>query len=136
MLELYPGDGSTAHIQTLRNYLANFGLGGETIPSQKIMTMSGGQKCRLCLAAAMYRKPHLLILDEPTNHLDSESCNALIKSLREFKGAFIVVSHDEHLIANCCNNLFVVYDKKIETLKMAGKQGLEKYREDVIKGRR
>ena len=63
MLERYPGDQGNTHKMELRRYLANFGLGGDVLPLQKIHTMSGGQKCRLCLAAAMYRKPHLLILD-------------------------------------------------------------------------
>ena len=69
MLERYPKDRGNTHIIELRRYLANFGLGGNVLPTQQISTLSGGQKCRLCLAAAMYRKPHLLILDEPTNHL-------------------------------------------------------------------
>jgi ATPase subunit of ABC transporter with duplicated ATPase domains len=63
MLERYPLDMSNQHKGNIRRYLANFGLGGDELPTQKIHTMSGGQKCRLCLAAAMYRKPHLLILD-------------------------------------------------------------------------
>jgi ATPase subunit of ABC transporter with duplicated ATPase domains len=65
MVDKYPGDKSNTHIGELRRYLANFGLGGTVLPVQKIHTMSGGQKCRLCLACAMYRKPHLLVLDEP-----------------------------------------------------------------------
>ena len=64
MLERYPGDRSNAVKMELRRYLANYGLGGDELPLQKISTMSGGQKCRLCMAAALYRKPHLLILDE------------------------------------------------------------------------
>jgi ATPase subunit of ABC transporter with duplicated ATPase domains len=64
MLDRYPGDGGNAHKMELRKYLANFGLGGDVLPLQIISTMSGGQKCRLCLACAMYRKPHLLVLDE------------------------------------------------------------------------
>ena len=63
MLERYPGDMGNTHKGAIRRYLANFGLGGDELPTQKIHTMSGGQKCRLCLASAMYRKPHLLILD-------------------------------------------------------------------------
>ena len=65
MIDRYPSDRSNTHIGELRRYLANFGLGGTVLPVQKIHTMSGGQKCRLCLACAMYRKPHLLVLDEP-----------------------------------------------------------------------
>jgi ATP-binding cassette subfamily F protein 3 len=64
MIDWYPVDHSNSHKAELRRYLANFGLGGEILPSQRIHTMSGGPKCRLCLACAMYRKPHLLILDE------------------------------------------------------------------------
>ena len=59
---LYPGDGGREHWQNLRNHLASFGLGGDVLPRQRIHTLSGGQKCRLCLACAMYRKPHLLVL--------------------------------------------------------------------------
>ena len=65
MVDKYPGDRSNSHVGELRRYLANFGLGGTVLPVQRIHTMSGGQKCRLCLACAMYRKPHLLVLDEP-----------------------------------------------------------------------
>ncbi len=61
MIDRYPGDRSNAHILTLRRHLAAFGLGGEVLPGQRIHTMSGGQKCRLCLAAAMYSNPHLLM---------------------------------------------------------------------------
>ena len=74
MIERYPGDRSNTHIGELRRYLANFGLGGEVLPNQKIHTMSGGQKCRICLASAMYRRPHLLVLDEPTNHCKHPNC--------------------------------------------------------------
>jgi ATP-binding cassette subfamily F protein 3 len=79
MIDRYPGDRSNTHIGQLRRYLASFGLGGEILPLQKIHTMSGGQKCRLCLASAMYRKPHLLILDEPTNHVSDEVCFVCIR---------------------------------------------------------
>ena len=68
IVDRYPSDRSNSHIGELRRYLANFGLGGEVLPNQKIHTMSGGQKCRLCLACAMYRKPHLLVLDERKYH--------------------------------------------------------------------
>ncbi len=68
MIDRYPGDRGNAHILKLRRHLASFGLGGEVLPGQQIHTMSGGQKCRLCLASAMFSLPHLLILDEPTNH--------------------------------------------------------------------
>ncbi|KAJ1447976.1 P-loop containing nucleoside triphosphate hydrolase protein [Pelagophyceae sp. CCMP2097] len=130
--ERYPGDGSTSHEQVLRNHLAHFGLGGDTLPSQKIHTLSGGQKCRVCLAAAMYRRPHLLVLDEPTNHLDMETTDALILAIKNFKGGVLLVSHDEHLCSNVCSQLYVVQDAKLERLSGSFAQ----YKKDVLAGRR
>mmetsp|Transcript_24497 Transcript_24497/g.51120 ORF Transcript_24497/g.51120 Transcript_24497/m.51120 type:complete len:256 (-) Transcript_24497:4-771(-) len=116
MKERYPGDGGLGHEQVLRKYLAKFGLGGEVLPNQKIHTMSGGQKCRLCLAAAMYRQPHLLILDEPTNHLDLETTEALIIAINSFKGGVLLVSHDQHLLTSCCKEMYVVQGGEVEKL--------------------
>jgi len=108
--ERYPGDGSNAHPLALRMHLARFGLGGDVLPHQKIHTLSGGQKCRVCLAAAMYRRPHLLVLDEPTNHLDMETTDALIAAIATFGGGVLVVSHDAHLCSKVCDTLLVVQD--------------------------
>lgn len=138
MIDRYPGDGGNAHILGLRRYLANFGLGGEILPNQRIHTMSGGQKCRLCLAAAMYRKPQLLILDEPTNHLDLETTDALIEAIKTFKGGVLLVSHDQHLLTSVCKHLYVVENGNLELLQqgMSNKEAFEAYKKAVIQGRR
>lgn len=137
MIERYPGDKSHGHMLTLRRYLANFGLGGEVLPGQRIHTMSGGQKCRLCLAAAMYRKPHLLILDEPTNHLDFETTEALIEAINKFEGGVLLVSHDQHLLTSVCKELFVVDQGNLELLPGdTTKDAFKQYKRDVIAGRR
>ena len=138
MKERYPGDGGLAHEQELRKYLAKFGLGGETLPAQKVHTMSGGQKCRLCLAGALYRRPHLLVLDEPTNHLDLETTDALIDAIKNFKGGVMLVSHDQHLLTSVCKTMYVVGDGKVERLSGGGMDGKEfqRYKKDVIAGRR
>lgn len=104
----FPGDGSRTHTQALRQHLASFGLGGDKLPMQRIYTLSGGQKCRLCLAIAMYRKPHLLVLDEPTNHLDVETIDALVEAIKAFRGGVLVVSHDQHLLSAVCEDLWLV----------------------------
>ena len=138
MVDRYPGDRSNSHIGELRRYLANFGLGGEILPNQKIHTMSGGQKCRLCLACAMYRKPHLLILDEPTNHLDLETTEALINAIRDFAGGVLLVSHDQHLLTSVCNDLLVVEKKRVGILKdgTSNKDAFESYKRAVVAGKR
>ena len=138
MLERYPGDQGNTHKGEIRRYLANFGLGGNELPMQKIHTMSGGQKCRLCLAAAMYRKPHLLILDEPTNHLDLETTEALIEAIKEFPGGVLLVSHDQHLLTSVCKDLYVVEKGDVQLLRHgeSNSESFEKYKKDVIAGRR
>jgi len=137
MLDRYPGDRGNQHCQELRNYLANFGLGGEVLPKQRVSTMSGGQKCRLCLACAMYRKPHLLILDEPTNHLDLETTEALIEALQQFNGGVLLVSHDQHLLTKVCKDLYVVENGTVERLQggMAN-EAFEAYKKAIVQGRR
>jgi len=138
MVDRYPGDRSNMHIGGLRRYLANFGLGGEVLPNQKIHTMSGGQKCRLCLACSLYCKPHLLILDEPTNHLDLETTEALIEAIRTFQGGVLLVSHDQHLLTSVCKELLVVEKGKVEVLRggMTNADAFNAYKKDVIQGRR
>lgn len=138
MVDRYPGDRSNTHIGQLRRYLANFGLGGEILPLQKIHTMSGGQKCRLCLACAMYRKPHLLILDEPTNHLDLETTEALIEAINTFSGGVLLVSHDQHLLTSVCKELLVVENGKVEVLRggMTNTDAFIAYKKAVVLGRR
>ena len=138
MLERYPGDGGNHHKGELRRYLATFGLGGEDLPVQKIHTMSGGQKCRLCLALSMYRKPHLLILDEPTNHLDLETTEALIQAINNFEGGVLLVSHDQHLLTSVCEHLLVVHQGEVELLEhdITKEETFKRYKKDVIAGRR
>lgn len=139
LLERYPGDGSNTHILSLRRYLANFGLGGEVLPNQRIHTMSGGQKCRLCLASAMYSKPHLLILDEPTNHLDLETTQALIEAIQGFGGGVLLVSHDEHLLTSVCKHMYVLENGQLEELRggsSSTSEAFQKYKKAVVLGRR
>jgi len=138
MIDRYPGDRSNSHIGDLRRYLANFGLGGEVLPIQKIHTMSGGQKCRLCLACAMYRRPHLLILDEPTNHLDLETTQALIEAIREFQGGVLIVSHDQHLLTSVCNNIYVVEKGGLEELREgnSAEEAFQAYKRAIVLGKR
>jgi len=58
--------------------------------------------------------PHLIIMDEPTNHLDMPTIDALAMALREFDGAVIIVSHDQHFVETCCDEFWCVGDRKIK----------------------
>ena len=72
-----------------------------------IHTLSGGERCRLHLAAVLMRSPNFLILDEPTNDLDIVTLGILEEYLCNFKGCLIVISHDRYFLDNIIDHLFV-----------------------------
>lgn len=75
--------------------------------TNKVCTLSGGEKRRLYLLTILMKKPNLLILDEPTNDLDIVTLNILEEYLKEFSGTLIIVSHDRHFLDRLVDHLFV-----------------------------
>ena len=102
----------SASEQNLRDFLGRFNFKNDKI-EQKIVTLSGGEKARLVLAALVYSKPNLLLLDEPTNHLDIDMRDALSIALQSYEGAMLLVSHDRHLINTVCDTFLLVQNKKV-----------------------
>ena len=74
---------------------------GLTEFERKVGTLSGGQRKRLALAAALLHPADVLILDEPTNHLDTAMVTWLEDWLRRFRGGLIMVTHDQIGRASC-----------------------------------
>ena len=72
-------------------------------PDSRIDKLSGGERRRVALCRLLLEKPDLLLLDEPTNHLDAESVAWLEKTLRDFTGCVIVVTHDRYFLENVTN---------------------------------
>lgn len=72
---------------------------------QKIGELSGGQRKRVALVAAVLKPCDVLILDEPTNHLDYEMVEWLEDFLRKFRGAIIMVTHDRYFLDSVCNRI-------------------------------
>lgn len=85
--------------------------------AQDAATLSGGQKTRLMLAAALVRNPDFLILDEPTNHLDIVMTQWLEAYLREFKGGLLVVSHDRAFLDNVAVRILEMEAGKLQSFK-------------------
>ena len=96
-----------AEFRALNEYEAKAMLNrlGITDFSQKVGTLSGGQRKRVALAAALLHPADVLILDEPTNHLDSEMVAWLEDWLRRFKGGLIMVTHDRYFLERVVNHI-------------------------------
>eukprot|EP00287_Rhodomonas_sp_CCMP768_P005604 CAMPEP_0196731428 /NCGR_PEP_ID=MMETSP1091-20130531/11167_1 /TAXON_ID=302021 /ORGANISM="Rhodomonas sp., Strain CCMP768" /LENGTH=667 /DNA_ID=CAMNT_0042074565 /DNA_START=16 /DNA_END=2019 /DNA_ORIENTATION=+ len=100
-------------------HLADFGISHRLAQSGRIKGMSGGQKCRLVLASAVWNKPHLIALDEPTNYLDNETLNALASALRNFKGAILVISHNQDFVDQVTNEKWAVDQGAVKIIQTA-----------------
>lgn len=106
---------STAEKDVIK-HLRSFGLPPE-ICARKISTLSSGQKVKLMFAAAFWVRPHILCLDEPTNFLDMESVGILEAALKEFRGGFCVVTHNEGFAQAVCDETWVVSGKNVHGAK-------------------
>lgn len=97
----------------LRSFLGSFDFRGDRIDTPSEL-FSGGERARLTLALIVWQRPNVLVLDEPTNHLDLQMRQALTIALQGFEGAVVLVSHDRELIANVCDELYLVHDGQID----------------------
>ena len=85
--------------------------------SQKVSTLSGGQKKRLSLANALINKPDLLILDEPTNHLDLEMIEWLEAFFAKENITLFMVTHDRYFLERVCNEIIELDEGKLYSYK-------------------
>ncbi|MEE1100457.1 MAG: ABC-F family ATP-binding cassette domain-containing protein [Agathobacter sp.] len=85
-----------------KSLLTRFGINDFKQPTGQL---SGGQRKRLALVAAVLKPCDVLIMDEPTNHLDYEMVEWLESYLRGFKGAIIMVTHDRYFLDSVCNRI-------------------------------
>ena len=78
---------------------------------KRIGVLSGGERNRLQIAAAVQRQANFLILDEPTNHMDIPSCEAIEDALLAFTGTVLLVSHDRYLLDSIATAVVEVRDQ-------------------------
>jgi len=81
--------------------------------SQKVSSLSGGQKKRVALAMLLLDEPELLLLDEPTNHLDIEMIEWLEKYLQQQKITLLMVTHDRYFLDRVCNHILELEGGKL-----------------------
>ncbi|MCC7600130.1 ABC-F family ATP-binding cassette domain-containing protein [Janthinobacterium sp. FW305-129] len=92
--------------------LAELGFEHETA-QVPVHSLSGGQHTRLLLGRALLQEPNVLLLDEPSNHLDLPSLLWLEQFLLRWRGAFILVSHDQRLLDNVATRSWILRDSRL-----------------------
>jgi ATP-binding cassette subfamily F protein 3 len=115
----------------VRSRLGRFGFPGDKA-FVKVSELSGGERARLNFALVTYSAPSVLILDEPTNHLDIPSREALARSINDYSGTVVLISHDWHLLELTADRLWLVADGKVTPFD----GDLEDYRTLMLGGRR
>ena len=99
---IYSGEDHWDKMGEVKANLAKFGIED---PNCDPLTLSGGQKKRAALVAAIMTPCDLLILDEPTNHLDADMIEWLEEFLQRFRGAVLMVTHDRYFLDEVTNRI-------------------------------
>ncbi|ORX99938.1 hypothetical protein K493DRAFT_323797 [Basidiobolus meristosporus CBS 931.73] len=92
----------------VEKHLGDLGLDAEFATHSRIRGLSGGQKVKVVIAAAMWLNPHLLVLDEPTNYLDRDSLGALAEAIKDFEGGVVMISHHTEFTESLCTETWKV----------------------------
>lgn len=79
--------------------------GDDALKPTKVL--SGGEKSRVLIGKMLVTPANLILMDEPTQHLDMESCEALMEAVDSFKGASIIVTHNERILRRVATSLIV-----------------------------
>ena len=108
-----------------RKLLGSVGLVGK-IHTQKLGTLSGGQRARVVIALICAMNPHILLLDEPTNHLDIESIESFIEAINNFNGAVIMITHNIDVIQKTNSKILKLNNKTLNEIDF------DEYYDDVL----
>ncbi|MDE7139130.1 MAG: ABC-F family ATP-binding cassette domain-containing protein [Ruminococcus sp.] len=90
-----PSDLKEAKEFEAKSILGKLGISDYT---KDISTLSGGEKRRAGIAAALIQPSDILLLDEPTNHIDNETVQLLEQQLKKYRGAIVMVTHDRYFL--------------------------------------
>jgi elongation factor 3 len=99
----------------VERHIADVGLEAEYGTHFRIGALSGGQKVKVVLAAAMWDQPHILILDEPTNYLDRASLGALADAIGVYEGGVIMITHNDAFCRQLCPERWVLEAGRLNT---------------------
>jgi len=105
----------TLSTKNVEQHLEHCGLSREFGTHYRMSALSGGQKVKVVLAAAMWNQPHILILDEPTNYLDRESLGAFAGAIEEYEGGVVMITHNNEFCSQLCPETWIMDAGHLET---------------------
>ena len=114
--ERFEREGGLTYKSMTCSALVGLGFSEEDF-NKPISVMSGGQKSKAQLAKLLLSGSNILLLDEPTNHLDITACEWLEKFLTEYKGAYIVISHDRYFLDKVTDTTFEMENRTLHEYK-------------------
>lgn len=114
--ERFEREGGLTYKSMTCSALVGLGFSEEDL-NKPISVMSGGQKSKAHLAKLLLSGSNILLLDEPTNHLDITACEWLEKFLTEYKGAYIVISHDRYFLDKVTDTTFEMENRTLREYK-------------------
>ena len=107
LLDTFTNSGGFYFEKEYEAALKKFGF-SDSEKQRKLYEFSGGQRTKIAFLKLLLSKPDILLLDEPTNHLDIEATEWLEEYLKNYKKAFVVVSHDRMFLDNVVNTVYEI----------------------------
>ncbi len=137
LLDTYTNLGGFYFEREYESAIKHFGFTDEQ-KRRPLSEFSGGQRTRIAFLKLLLSKPDILLLDEPTNHLDIEATQWLEEYLKEYKKAYVIVSHDRMFLDNVAETVYEIeggktykysgnYSKFTENKKLIREQQAKEY---------
>lgn len=114
--EMYAEKGGYTYKSITKSTLKGLGFKEEEL-NLLVENLSGGQKTKLMLAKMLLSKANLLLLDEPTNNLDIDAIEWLENFLLNYKGSYIIISHDRYFLDKVTSETFELENRRLSIYK-------------------
>lgn len=130
LTERFEAEGGLTCRARARSSLLGLGF-PESEQEKPVSVLSGGEKAKVQLAKLLLSGANLLLLDEPTNHLDLAASAWLEKFLLEYRGAYLVISHDRYFLDKVTGRTFELENNRLTAYKGGYTRYREKKEEDL-----
>ncbi|KAI9353994.1 P-loop containing nucleoside triphosphate hydrolase protein [Pilaira anomala] len=122
-------------IPHIRQHFSDIGLDPDIAQFTKMSALSGGQKVKVVIAAAMWNNCHMLVLDEPTNFLDREALGGLATAIKKWEGAVVMISHSNEFVDALCPESWKLIAGKLYKDGVSAVEDESKFDDEKVKAK-